>query len=129
MFSMIAHDAYMHSCTHSMHTLERAVRVCMQCVHAACAIVHACIVCMYHACVVDMLTTLCMPAGLRRRGATPTAINNFCREIGITRNENVIPMHKLEHHMRTDLDVTSPRTLAVLRPLKVRTRWFTKPSS
>uniref|UniRef100_A0A7S0R5T3 glutamine--tRNA ligase n=2 Tax=Chlamydomonas leiostraca TaxID=1034604 RepID=A0A7S0R5T3_9CHLO len=58
-------------------------------------------------------------AGLRRRGVTPAAINNFCREIGITRNENVIPMHKLEHHVRSDLDATSPRTLAVLRPLKL----------
>ncbi|GAX82347.1 hypothetical protein CEUSTIGMA_g9776.t1 [Chlamydomonas eustigma] len=58
-------------------------------------------------------------AGMRRRGMTPTAINNFCREIGITRNDNLIPMHKLEYHIRSDLDATSPRTLAVLRPLKV----------
>lgn len=50
---------------------------------------------------------------------TAAAINTFCREIGITRNENVIPMHKLEHHVRSDLDTNSPRTLAVLRPLKV----------
>ena len=57
---------------------------------------------------------------MRRRGFTPTSINNFCREIGITRNDNIIPMHKLEHHIRSDLDATSPRTLAVLKPLKVR---------
>lgn len=59
-------------------------------------------------------------AGLRRRGATATAINAFCREIGITRNENYVPMHKLEHHIRADLDVVAPRALAVLRPLKAR---------
>ena len=58
-------------------------------------------------------------AGLRRRGVTPHAINSFCKEIGITRNENMIHMHKLEHHIRTDLDATSPRILAVLQPLKV----------
>lgn len=58
-------------------------------------------------------------AGLRRRGVSPTAINNFCREVGITRNENVIPMHRLEHYIRQDLDANSPRALAVLRPLKV----------
>lgn len=59
-------------------------------------------------------------AGLRRRGVPPAAINAFCREIGITRNANVIPLHRLEHHVRTHLDATSARTLAVLRPLRVR---------
>ncbi|KAF8065733.1 Glutamine--tRNA ligase [Scenedesmus sp. PABB004] len=58
-------------------------------------------------------------AGLRRRGVAPGSINAFCREVGITRNANVIPYHKLEHHVRAHLDATSPRTLAVLRPLKV----------
>ena len=72
----------------------------------------------------DMSTSNLQPPtsnfpGMRRRGITPAAINNFCREIGITRNDNIIPMHKLEHHVRADLDSTSPRTLAVLRPLKV----------
>ncbi len=34
-------------------------------------------------------------------------------------NANVIPYHKLEHHVRAHLDATSSRALAVLRPLKV----------
>jgi glutaminyl-tRNA synthetase len=58
-------------------------------------------------------------AGLRRRGVAPEAINAFCREIGITRNANVIPYHKLEHHVRLNLDATSARVLMVLRPLRV----------
>ncbi|KAG2491132.1 hypothetical protein HYH03_010575 [Edaphochlamys debaryana] len=58
-------------------------------------------------------------AGLRRRGVPPTAVNAFCRDIGITRNENIIALHRLEHHVRAELDATSPRALAVLRPLKV----------
>ena len=58
-------------------------------------------------------------SGLRRRGVSPASINAFCREIGITRNDNTIPMHKLEHHIRLDLEANSPRALAVLRPLKV----------
>ncbi|GFH28877.1 uncharacterized protein HaLaN_27440, partial [Haematococcus lacustris] len=58
-------------------------------------------------------------SGLRRRGVTAAAINSFCREIGISRTENIIHMHKLEHLIRADLDATSPRVLAVLRPLKV----------
>uniref|UniRef100_A0A061SG32 glutamine--tRNA ligase n=1 Tax=Tetraselmis sp. GSL018 TaxID=582737 RepID=A0A061SG32_9CHLO len=58
-------------------------------------------------------------AGLRRRGATPEAINSFCRECGITRSDNRVPLHRLEHFMRLDLDAGSPRAMAVLRPLKV----------
>lgn len=58
-------------------------------------------------------------AGLRRRGANAVAINAFCRDMGITRNKNVIPLHKLEHHIRADLDANAPRALAVLRPLKL----------
>ena len=46
-------------------------------------------------------------------------INNFCREIGITRTGGELPLHILDFHVRADLHLTSPRTLAVLRPLKV----------
>ena len=47
------------------------------------------------------------------------AINNFCKELGITRSDADIHLHKLEHHVRADLEASSPRTLAVLRPLLV----------
>lgn len=57
--------------------------------------------------------------GLRRRGYAPEAINAFCRNIGVTRNENTILMSKLEHFLREHLDVTARRAFAVLRPLKV----------
>ena len=56
-------------------------------------------------------------AGLRRRGATPKAINAFCADVGITRNENDIPHHKLEHYIRADLADVAERRMAVLRPL------------
>lgn len=49
----------------------------------------------------------------------PQAINSFCREVGVTRSEGEVHLHKLEHHIRADLDATSPRQLAVLRPLRV----------
>eukprot|EP00201_Polytomella_parva_P009891 CAMPEP_0175064682 /NCGR_PEP_ID=MMETSP0052_2-20121109/15477_1 /TAXON_ID=51329 ORGANISM="Polytomella parva, Strain SAG 63-3" /NCGR_SAMPLE_ID=MMETSP0052_2 /ASSEMBLY_ACC=CAM_ASM_000194 /LENGTH=850 /DNA_ID=CAMNT_0016331077 /DNA_START=254 /DNA_END=2806 /DNA_ORIENTATION=- len=63
-------------------------------------------------------------AGLRRRGVPSSALNNFCREVGITRNSNTIPMHRLDHHIRAELEVKAPRALAVLRPLKVTvTNW------
>jgi len=59
--------------------------------------------------------------GMRRRGYTPKAINDFVDEIGVTRrgNENVISLKLLEHYVRKDLDETALRTLAVLDPLLV----------
>ena len=47
------------------------------------------------------------------------ALNNFCREGGITRNDAMAHLHKLDHHVRLDLDAASPRCLAVLEPLRV----------
>jgi glutaminyl-tRNA synthetase len=38
--------------------------------------------------------------GLRRRGYTPEAINNFCRDIGVTRHDNTVEHQKLEYHVR-----------------------------
>ncbi len=58
-------------------------------------------------------------AGLRRRGVTPNSINMFCKELGITRAGSEVHPHKLEYHVRSDLDTTSERALAVLRPLRI----------
>ena len=54
-----------------------------------------------------------------RTWAAVQAIKNLCREVGITRNDTEIPLHKLDHHIRADLDGTSERVLAVLRPLRL----------
>ena len=58
-------------------------------------------------------------AGLRRKGYTPEAIRNFCREIGVAKNQSVVDTQMLEHFIREDLHAKAPRTMAVLRPLKV----------
>lgn len=59
--------------------------------------------------------------GLRRRGYTAEAINNFVDTVGVTRrgNENFLSIKLLEHCIRTDLDRKAPRTLSVLDPLKI----------
>ena len=59
--------------------------------------------------------------GLRRRGLTSEAINNFIDTIGVARrgNENFINIKVLESCVRTDLDKKAERTLAILNPLKV----------
>jgi len=58
-------------------------------------------------------------AGLRRRGFTPEAIRNFCDRIGVARANSVVDYALLEHCLREDLNRRAPRTMAVLRPLKV----------
>ena len=58
-------------------------------------------------------------AGLRRRGYTPEAIRNFCERIGVAKTNSVVDIRFLEHCIREDLNVRAPRTMAVLRPLKL----------
>jgi len=57
--------------------------------------------------------------GMRRRGYSPASIRNFCESIGVTRTNSMVDVAMLEHALREDLDQTSPRAMAVLRPLKI----------
>lgn len=58
-------------------------------------------------------------SGLRRRGYTPEAIRAFAREIGVAKADSVVDTKMLEHFIREDLKLKAPRTMAILRPLKV----------
>ena len=58
-------------------------------------------------------------SGLRRRGYPPQTIRNFCKLIGVNKFNSTIDIALLEHCLREDLNKTSPRVMAVLRPLKV----------
>jgi glutaminyl-tRNA synthetase len=62
------------------------------------------------------MPTIC---GLRRRGYSPEAIRNFCAVIGVNKFNSTIDIALLEHCLRENLNKTSPRVMAVLRPLKV----------
>lgn len=57
--------------------------------------------------------------GLRRKGYTPESIRTFAREIGVTKSNSTVDSRMLEHFIREDLKLKAPRTMAVLRPLKV----------
>ena len=58
-------------------------------------------------------------AGMRRRGYTSTALRRFAERIGVSRRDGVVDVGLLEHALREDLNATSPRAMAVLRPLKL----------
>ena len=58
-------------------------------------------------------------SGLRRRGYTPEAIRAFCQEIGVAKTSGVVDSQMLDHFVREDLKLKAPRTMGVLKPLKV----------
>jgi len=58
-------------------------------------------------------------SGMRRRGYSPAAIRNFCKRIGVNKFNSTVEMALLDHCLREDLNRTSARVMAVLRPLKV----------
>ncbi|MDR2049326.1 MAG: glutamine--tRNA ligase/YqeY domain fusion protein [Treponema sp.] len=58
-------------------------------------------------------------AGLRRRGYTPQALRNFISQIGIAKTDSTVDIAFLEYCLREDLNKTSPRAMAVLKPLKL----------
>lgn len=58
-------------------------------------------------------------SGMRRRGFTPEAIRAFIREAGVSKSNGTVDPRMLEYFIREDLKLKVPRTMAVLRPLKV----------
>ena len=62
------------------------------------------------------MPTIC---GLRRRGYTPESLRAFCATIGVSKVDSMVDLAVLENCIREDLNVRSPRAMAVLRPLRV----------
>ncbi|MDG2960145.1 glutamine--tRNA ligase [Bisgaard Taxon 10/6] len=58
-------------------------------------------------------------SGLRRRGYTPASLREFCRRIGVTKQDNVVEFSALESCIRDDLNTHAPRAMAVINPLKI----------
>ncbi|MDO9893841.1 glutamine--tRNA ligase [Glaesserella parasuis] len=73
-------------------------------------------------------------SGLRRRGYTPASIREFCRRIGVTKQDNVVEYSTLESCIRDDLNTNAPRAMAVINPVKVvienfeGEEWLTAPN-
>jgi glutaminyl-tRNA synthetase len=58
-------------------------------------------------------------AGLRRRGVPPSALREFVKRIGVAKANSLVDFGMFEHAVREVLNRTSPRRMAVLRPLRV----------
>lgn len=58
-------------------------------------------------------------SGLRRRGYTAAAIREFCKRIGVTKQDNMVEIGSLESCIRDDLNDHAPRAMAVIDPVKL----------
>ena len=58
-------------------------------------------------------------AGMRRRGYTPEALQDFCTRIGVAKANSMVDFGMLEFSLRHHLNLTAHRVMAVLDPLKV----------
>ena len=62
------------------------------------------------------MPTVC---GIRRRGYTPQAIQNFAEKIGVAKRDALTDIALLEFAIRDDLNKHAQRVMAVLKPLRV----------
>ncbi|MCL1059841.1 glutamine--tRNA ligase [Shewanella gelidimarina] len=58
-------------------------------------------------------------AGFRRRGYTAASIREFCKRIGVTKQENMIEVAMLDACIREELNEFAPRAMAVINPVKL----------
>ena len=58
-------------------------------------------------------------SALRRRGVTAEAIREFVYRVGVAKANSRVDVSSFEAAVRDDLNVSAPRVLAVLRPLRV----------
>lgn len=58
-------------------------------------------------------------SGMRRKGFTPKSIRDFVRETGVSKGSGAVDSQMLEHYVREDLKLKAPRTMGVIKPLKV----------
>jgi len=58
-------------------------------------------------------------SGLRRRGYTAGSIRDFSEKIGVSKVNSLTDVSILESSIRDDLNITAPRTMAVINPIKL----------
>lgn len=58
-------------------------------------------------------------AALRRRGFTPSSIQNFVNLCGVSKSQSSVDYAMLEYCIREDLKLSRPRVMAILDPIKL----------
>ncbi len=58
-------------------------------------------------------------SAFRRKGYTPSSIRTFCEKIGVAKRDNLIEIDLLEFCIQGRIEMSAPRAMAVLRPLKL----------
>ncbi len=58
-------------------------------------------------------------SGLRRRGFTAASIRDFCARIGVSKVNSLTDISILEASIRDDLNISAPRSMAVIDPIKL----------
>jgi glutaminyl-tRNA synthetase len=58
-------------------------------------------------------------SGMRRRGYTPEAVNDFCERIGVAKRDNLVDIGLLEFCVREHLNKIALRRMVVFDPLKI----------
>ena len=80
------------------------------------------------------MPTLC---GLRRRGYTASSILDFIGRTGVAKSDSLVDIRQLEACLRDELNISAPRRIAVVKPIKVvvtnypadKTEWFEIPNN
>ena len=62
------------------------------------------------------MPTLC---GMRRRGYPAKAVRNFIDLVGVSKKDNLVDVALLEHSVRSELNLSAPRVMGVVNPLRV----------
>ena len=65
-------------------------------------------------------------SGMRRRGYPAEAILDFCKRTSVTKRTNVVDLSLLEHCVRENLNKSAYRVMAVLNPIKVIIKNYSK---
>jgi len=62
------------------------------------------------------MPTLC---GMRRRGFPAESVRGFIEQIGVAKNDNLVDISLLEYKVRETLNLSTPRVMGVLNPVKL----------
>ncbi len=58
-------------------------------------------------------------SGMKNKGYTSKSILNFCKNLGVSKQESIIDIKFLENFLRKDLSKICPRIMGIINPLKI----------